>query len=133
MSNCLAQSFFKVAMLCWGNQVSHFSLAGFIGTRRIIDCRKKYIIFFSNMNVNQLNFRMCFEWNFDLVEFLCFLYCGRDVFSNKFNVSDIESCKHYSWILWKNWSRSCFLISVFFGHWQSQNELEKVPRHSTHF
>lgn len=94
MSNCLAHSFFKVAMLCWGNQVSHFSLARFIRTSRIIDYRKKNIIFSSIMNVNQFNFRMCFEWNVGLGEFFCFLYYDRDVFSNKFSVSDIESCNH---------------------------------------
>lgn len=77
MSNCLAHAFFKFAMLCWGNQVSHFNLVGFIRTRRIIDYRKKNIIFSSIMNVNQFNFRMCFEWNFGLWEYFVFCIMGR--------------------------------------------------------
>lgn len=73
MNNCLAYSFFQVAVLCWGNWVSHFKLAGFIGTSRIIDCRKKNIIFSSVMNANKFNFRVGLEWNFSLGEF--FVFC----------------------------------------------------------
>lgn len=62
---------------CCAGVIKCPNLVGFIGTSRIIDCRKKNIIFSTTMNVCKFNFRMCFEWNFGLGEFFWFLYYAR--------------------------------------------------------